>query len=263
MADEAGWRADPNAAFTSSDISTEPRSPATVERPGTASTDVFEAADAVPVTETVPPDTRTRRRWPWIVGIVAALVVGISPSGLSASQQKVDDLQAKLDRAQHAAPRRRRCPFTTARPFGALTRRRLLRPAPVSRMAEKQRQAKAAKELAAAATKAKKAADVQAAKVAADAARAAAGGCRCLRRLHRRSRLQCRRSTVTVCTRSAQTRSPAGIGPTALPVATTPSSTRPDTSDIATNDNVDGIRYVDLPAGKFFETTRCAAWHKL
>lgn len=197
----------------------------------------------------LPASAAKSRRWPWVAGIVGALVVGIG-IGAAAQTSKVDDLKTQVK---------------------SVTSQRDVALAKVHDREAQRRanQAKAAAQRAAAARtlqKQKAAAD-KAAKEAADKAAADRAA-------------QQKQVADALAAAQAQAAAMGTIesdGVYAIGTDKSPGRyhtdgaagcyyailNSPDTFDIATNNNVDGPAYVDLPAGKFFETTRCATWTKV
>lgn len=253
---EAGWKPDPTGRHAVRYFDGESWS-AHVSDLGVQTTDPFEAADDVSATasvETVLPSEHpaaapSRRRWPWVVAIVGALVIGI---GIGAASQSgtVDDLKAKLTSAQHE----RDVAVTKVNARESQRRVNLAKAAATrARLAQAEQRKKAAADAAAKAAADKAAADAAAQqKAAADAFAAAAANA-------------ARMGTIDT------------DGVYAIGADKTPGRyhtdggadcyyailNSPDTQDIATNNIVTGPTYADLPAGKFFETTRCGTWTKV
>lgn len=194
-------------------------------------------------------ESASPRRWPWVVGIVVALILG-GAIGAGAESGQITDLKAKLTQAQHDRDSavskvnnreaRRRANLAEA----AATRARLAR-------AEKQKSDAAAKATKDAADKA--AADAAAQqKAAADLLAAAQAQAAKMGTIEADG-------VYSIGTDKSPGRYHTD-GSVGCYFAVLNS---PDTFDIATNDNVDGPSFADLPAGKFFETKRCATWTKV
>lgn len=177
------------------------------------------------------PGQKRQRRWPWIVGLVVALVAGI---GVGAASQKseIDDLTKQRDVAVaqvHDRESQRRANLAKV----------AAQKAEVAR-AKHEAEVKAAADQAVQQQQLQKALDDAAKKAAAmntidgDGVYAI-GTDKNPGRYHTDGNINCYYAVLNT----------------------------PDTGDIATNDNVNGPAYVDLPAGKYFETTRCATWTKV
>lgn len=228
---------------------------------GQQATDTFESTV---IRDTAAPDQSPLNarspRWPWIVAVVAALIIGLGV-GAAAGNSKSTDLQKKLAQAEHdrdIAVKRvndREALRRSNTAKASATRASLAEAERAKKnRAENAAKATAAKATADAADQQKLAADALAAQQKADADAAAALAAAAIRM-----------NTVNgdgvyaIGTDKAagryHTDGTAGCYYAVL--------NSPDTFDIATNDNVDGPTYVELPAGKFFESKGCATWTKV
>lgn len=193
---------------------------------------------------------RTRsRHWPWVAAIVAALLIGL---GLGAVSQKgkVDDLNAQVSTLTH----QRNAAVAQVHDREAQRRANLAKVA-----AHKAQEARAQKAAADKLAREQKAAADKAAaeqakqqKAMADALAAAQAKAAAM------STIDSDGVYAIGIDKTLGRYHTDGAGECYYAVLNSP-----DTGDIATNNNVNGPTYVDLPAGKYFETARCGTWTKV
>ena len=226
----------------------------------TAEMESASPVEPAPVDASSPDASRGRpRRWPWIVGVVAALLVGIGIGGAAtSSQDEVDSLNDELavvTRERNAAEakvedRNEQRRTDLARVAAARVETEKAERRKEAAAAAKARKAAAAqkKAQAAAAAEAKRVADAQAAAAASAAAEAAkkdsftGDGVR----------------AVGVEINPGLWHTDGGVGSCYYAIL---NST--DTSDISDNNNTGGPASVTLTAGKYFETSGCAPWRRI